>query len=192
MGRGEDTRSALLEAAQQIVLAEGPDRLTLDAVALRAGVSKGGVLYHFPSKEALLTGLLARAFETMKRWVDARVAGEAPGRGAIARAYIDFVRSVHESEQHMPTMGAALHACAALKRELLAPFYAELSQWLEQMVADGVPRDAAALVWLTLDGAWLNGVVGAFDLEASFFEAAEGALRLLERVVSEAVAEARP
>lgn len=190
--RRQDTRSSLLEAAQQIVLAEGAERLTLDAVAVRAGVSKGGVLYHFPSKDALLAGLLSRAFETMKRWVDTRVAGEAPGRGAIARAYIDFVRAVHDSRQEMPTMGAALYACAALKRELLAPFYAELSEWLERMVADGVPRDAAALVWLTLDGAWLNGVVGSFELEASFFEAAEGALRLLERVVSDAVAEAAP
>jgi AcrR family transcriptional regulator len=192
MSRGRDTRAALLESAQQIVLEEGPDRLTLDAVAARTGVSKGGVLYHFPSKDALLAGLLGRAFEAMKQWVDARVAGAAPGRGAIARAYIDFVRAMHGSEQGMPTMGAALYACAALKRELLAPFYAELSEWLERMVVDGVPRDAAGLVWLTLDGAWLNGVLGTFDMEASFFDAAEGALRLLEGVVSRAVAGADP
>lgn len=192
MARGEDTRSALLEAAQQIVMAEGPYRLTLDAVAARAGVSKGGVLYHFPNKDALLVGLLARAFETMKGWVEARVAGATPGQGAIARAYIDFVREVHGSERDMPTMGAALLACAALKRELLAPFHMELSDWLERMVEDGLPRDAAALVWLTLDGAWLNGVLGTFDLEASVFEAAEGALQLLERIVAEAVAGSAP
>ena len=34
--------------------------MTLDAVAQRAEVSKGGLLYHFPSKEALLQAMLAR------------------------------------------------------------------------------------------------------------------------------------
>lgn len=190
MARRPDTRAALLDAAQKIVLDGGAEGLTLDAVAAAAGVSKGGVLYHFPNKDALLSGLLARAFETMKRWVEIRVADAAPGQGAVARAYIDFVRAIHRSEG-MPTMGAALYACAALKPELLAPFYVELSEWLEGMVADGLPRPAAALVWLALDGAWLNGVVGTFDLAPSFFEAAEGALALLERVVEDAVTEAR-
>lgn len=191
MAKARDTRSALLDAAQEIVLASGPDRLTLDAVALKAGVSKGGVLYHFPNKDALLAGLLQRAFDTMKRWVEERVAHAKPGRGAVALAYIDFVRVVYRSETDMPTMGAALHACAALKRELLAPIYAELEEWFERMIADGVPRDVAALVWLTMDGAWLNGVVGAFDFDPSFFEAAEGALQQLEGIVAKAVTKAR-
>lgn len=189
MPRRSDTPSALLDAAQKIVLDAGPEGLTLEAVAAAAGVSKGGVLYHFRNKDALLSGLLGRAFETMKQWVEARVADAEPGQGAVAHAYIDFVRAIHRSEE-MPTMGAALYACAALKPDLLAPFYGELSEWLEGMVADGVPRPAAALVWLALDGAWLNGAVGTFELAPAFFAAAEGALALLERVVDDAVAEA--
>ena len=38
----------------------GPAATTLDAVAAAAHVSKGGLLYHFASKDALATGLLGR------------------------------------------------------------------------------------------------------------------------------------
>ena len=39
---------------------DGARALTLDAVAAEAGVSKGGVLYHFATKRALIDGLIAR------------------------------------------------------------------------------------------------------------------------------------
>ncbi|SWD32702.1 transcriptional regulator [Klebsiella pneumoniae] len=48
----------ILIAASEIVKEEGVVKLTLEAVAQRAGVSKGGLLYHFPSKEALIKGMV--------------------------------------------------------------------------------------------------------------------------------------
>src|SRR3712207_3868484 len=51
------TRETLLHAATQVILDRGVEALTLDAVAHQAGVSKGGLLYHFPNKNALVVGL---------------------------------------------------------------------------------------------------------------------------------------
>ncbi|MFC4224956.1 TetR/AcrR family transcriptional regulator [Lysinibacter cavernae] len=52
-------RERILEAYTSLLM-EGNERAaTLDAVAALAGVSKGGLLYHFPSKEALASGLIA-------------------------------------------------------------------------------------------------------------------------------------
>ena len=51
---GNNKRAFILEAAAGIVEASGAAHLTIDAVAAAASVSKGGVLYHFPSKQALL------------------------------------------------------------------------------------------------------------------------------------------
>src|SRR5262245_50162545 len=56
-------RDRILEAAEQLVADQGASNLTLDAVAQTAGVSKGGLLYHFPSKDALLIGMLDRHCE---------------------------------------------------------------------------------------------------------------------------------
>ncbi|NJK75275.1 MAG: helix-turn-helix transcriptional regulator [Microcoleus sp. SU_5_6] len=51
------TRETLLRAAAQVILDRGVEALTLDAVARQAEVSKGGLLYHFPNKNALVVGL---------------------------------------------------------------------------------------------------------------------------------------
>ncbi|EAE2866200.1 TetR family transcriptional regulator, partial [Listeria monocytogenes] len=51
-------KNNLLTAASEIVKEEGVVKLTLEAVAQRAGVSKGGLLYHYPSKEALIKGMV--------------------------------------------------------------------------------------------------------------------------------------
>ena len=51
-------RRELLDAAIAVIRRDGAQALTLDAVAAEAGVSKGGVLYHFGSKRALIDGLV--------------------------------------------------------------------------------------------------------------------------------------
>ncbi len=50
----------MLDAFENILIADGERTATLDATAKAAGVSKGGLLYHFGSKEELAAGLLDR------------------------------------------------------------------------------------------------------------------------------------
>jgi len=51
------TRREVLDAAARALVAHGPS-VSLDAVAKEAGVSKGGLLHHFRTKQALLAGLI--------------------------------------------------------------------------------------------------------------------------------------
>jgi len=60
MPRPPLARERVLDAFEAIVIAEGERAATLEATAKAAGVSKGGLLYHFASKEELATGLLER------------------------------------------------------------------------------------------------------------------------------------
>lgn len=53
-------KEKLLDAFEEILLERGENAATLDAVAKKADVSKGGLLYHFPSKAALVDGLASR------------------------------------------------------------------------------------------------------------------------------------
>lgn len=53
-------RERLFHAALAVALERGFGHVTMDAVARRAGVSKGGLLYHFPSKTHLVRALLER------------------------------------------------------------------------------------------------------------------------------------
>lgn len=54
--KSETSRERILEAATTIAVEDGPKQLTLDNVAKKCGMSKGGLIHHFPNKDALLTG----------------------------------------------------------------------------------------------------------------------------------------
>ena len=60
MSRPPLARERVLDAFEALLIEEGAPGATLDATARRADVSKGGLLYHFASKEELAQGLLER------------------------------------------------------------------------------------------------------------------------------------
>lgn len=60
MGKADDTRDRILDAFERLVLDHGERAGTIAATADAAGVSKGGLLYHFGSKAALVEGLAER------------------------------------------------------------------------------------------------------------------------------------
>jgi len=53
------TRDKIIDAAMSIVRDQGVAKLTLDEAAKVAGFSKGGVLYHFKTKDDLIRGMVA-------------------------------------------------------------------------------------------------------------------------------------
>lgn len=60
---GASTRDRILDAFEMLLVEGGGKIATLDAVAARAEVSKGGLLYHFPSKDAMVDAMLDRLKE---------------------------------------------------------------------------------------------------------------------------------
>src|SRR5690348_13483576 len=82
------TRGRLLEAACTVAERSGVAALTLDAVAAEARVSKGGLLYHFPSKEALLSGMVDMLCRTCRDLAAAAAQADPEPVGRSARAYL--------------------------------------------------------------------------------------------------------
>ena len=64
--RKRDSRELILQAAEEIVAKRGPAHLTLETAANEAKVSKGGLFYHFRSKEALLEAMIRRSMELLE------------------------------------------------------------------------------------------------------------------------------
>lgn len=89
MGRRQTIdRGALLDAAERVALREGAGQLTMDAVAAEAGVSKGGVLYAFPSKDALIDAMFTRVFAAFDAIADAVVAGSGDSPESRVRGHV--------------------------------------------------------------------------------------------------------
>src|SRR5690349_19054927 len=82
-----DTKTRILTAAETVVLERGVSALTLDAVAEAAGLSKGGLIYHFESKEALIRAMIARIGTCMQERMDRFCAADGQP-GTWTRAYL--------------------------------------------------------------------------------------------------------
>ncbi len=68
------SRDHILDIASLIASDHGASRITIDAVAKRAGVSKGGVMYHFNSKDELLAALVDRVTQiTLSRLAESEI-----------------------------------------------------------------------------------------------------------------------
>ncbi len=152
-------RSALLHAAATLVAQRGYAALTLDAVGAAVGVSKGGVLYHFPTKEALVAALLEElttAFETDQT---AAHAADPASPGAWTRAYVSATvgSTPGESEQ---VAAVALLAAVGYDPSLLEPIRARYDSWVERLDEDGLPGVDAHVVRLAADGLWTADLFG--------------------------------
>ena len=144
-----ETRETILDAAFRVARGGG-GRFTVDAVAREAGVSKGAVLHHFPSKEALAGGMLEHQLDEFDALIERRLAEEPEGEtGRWLRAY---VRASFEMGAGDPAVNDALLAAMATEPGLLSSFEGRFESWRRRAEADGVDRTKANLVRLAVDG----------------------------------------
>jgi AcrR family transcriptional regulator len=169
------TRDRILDAAETIVVRDGVARLTLDAAATQAGLSKGGVLYHFGTRDALVSGMVERlvaAFDAdLAEEVDRDAAAGGgsggdgsggPETGRYVRAYIRATVRPSQTPEDVrrERTSAAILAAMASEPELLAPLRASFDQWQQRLVDDGIDPVAATVARLAVDGLWLADVFG--------------------------------
>lgn len=65
-----ETIGQILTAAVAVIERIGVHNLTIDLVAAEAGISKGGVLHHFPTKTALVAAAMRQDLETLLMEID--------------------------------------------------------------------------------------------------------------------------
>jgi len=167
MGQARQTKERILRAAEDLVLGEGVASLTLERAAAAAGVSKGGILYHFPTREALVTAMVARLtdyFEDQLR----RHGADEEGPGAFTVAYVrcEATQTTNSEDERIDRLGAALLAALAANPSLLAPLAQAYERWQSRCEADGLPVTVATLVRLAADGLWLTELLGLGVLSA--------------------------
>jgi AcrR family transcriptional regulator len=144
-----ETRDKLLDAAARLLLRD-PSKLTLDAVAEEAGVSKGGLLYHFSSKGQLLDAVVDRWEASFQAEIDRAADGEP---GGWTRAYA--VTSAHDgTEQETREIDSGILAVLALQPERLEAVRARYASWQARMVDDGIDPVSATIVRLAAEGLW--------------------------------------
>jgi len=128
----------------------GSGRLTLDAVAERAGLSKGGLLYNFPTKEALLQGMVQRLVDEVSTEREALRAQAEPGRNLEARLCTAALLKLRQGRTKEVANG--LLAASAENPRLLDPVREVIKATLENLTATSDDLDAALVGWLVIEG----------------------------------------
>ncbi len=150
-GRGGNSREKLLDAAARLLLRD-PSKLTLDAVAAEAGVSKGGLLYHFASKDQLLDAVIDRWEGTFEDQIEA-TAAEDPTPGGWTRAFMEAIaRDGLDPEAREVDSG--ILAAMVLNPERLDAVRARYETWRERLGQDGIDEVDATIVRLAAEGLW--------------------------------------
>jgi AcrR family transcriptional regulator len=153
-------RDRVLGAFEALLISDGERASTLDAVAARAGVSKGGLLYHFASKDALIVGLLER--------LEALVAVDIERMRAAPAGAVDyFIRTSVASAGSPNELERAIVACSCLAqgahpevRGVLRRVQAAWLSVLAEVIDDPV---VARVVMLVGDGLYFNSATGLSD-----------------------------
>ncbi len=152
--RSQVSREKLLAAAETVILEKGVAHLTLDAVAAESGISKGGLLYHFASKDALVVALVENLVASIEADLEKAFAAEPEGPGRATRAMIaeSAGRTTPGILERRERVGAALLAAAGNNPELLAPLQRAFTKWMKELGDDGLPPGVPMVVAAALDG----------------------------------------
>ncbi|MUN64324.1 TetR family transcriptional regulator [Kocuria sediminis] len=177
MPRPPAARDKLLAAFEQLVLAEGERAATLDAVAGAAGVSKGGLLYHFPHRRALVDATLQRLEELLQLDLEAMAA--AP-EGA-ARYFL--VTSLFEDSQLDRALVVASRLAQSGDENARASLQRLGEAWYALILADVGDPVVATAVQQMGDGLYHNASIGLLpDGSAQRHTILENLLAVVDRL----------
>ncbi|OAF12731.1 MULTISPECIES: TetR/AcrR family transcriptional regulator [Bradyrhizobium] len=160
--RSERSRNAALEAAIAIIARDGPGRLTLDAIARESGLSKGGVMHQFRTKEAVLKALLERQmayFEEFSTGYMAKVSETSANPNLATQ-----LATVREAATSPNSAALALVAAMVENPRLMA---LPREREMERMAAireEAADPDLAMLRWAGAMGLLLSSLFGMSPL----------------------------
>ncbi|SDJ50543.1 TetR/AcrR family transcriptional regulator [Salimicrobium halophilum] len=152
----------ILDAASRIVSQQGIFNLTLEAVAKEAGISKGGLLYHFKTKEALVSGMVKHLTDNYREKIEAHVEADPEEIGRWTRAFLNVTfNHVYPNKD----WNAGLLAAKAVNPALLKPLHDAYKDWQHKIENDGLDPTDATLIRLSTDGIWLSELFDVYQIE---------------------------
>lgn len=151
-------RDLILDAAAGIISESGIDAVTYESLAEAAGMSKSGMVYHFPSRRELFLGIHRHLATQWERELEDAAGGKAEDVDAAAR-----LRAIVMTLSHSASRAELLVQLDVGSDPAFAEVWAEVDQrWMPsaaEITDPGVDGDlarAAYLVQVAADGLWVH------------------------------------
>ena len=153
---GTGTRERILDALRHVLASGGASAVTLESVAAQAGLSKGGLLYHFKTKQSLYDGLLDAALVEVTAAMAERTARLSP-----AHAYLDYALPESEEEAaYTAALIAAVRADDAVGPDAAERLAETFRRWDAPLLAGVADPILAETIRLVGHGLYLGAVAG--------------------------------
>ncbi|AQQ52398.1 TetR/AcrR family transcriptional regulator [Planococcus lenghuensis] len=157
MGENGTKREQVLAAAVKVVRESGAAQLTLEAVASKAGVSKGGLLYHFPNKEILIQAMVDELMDGYVADIEERVAIDRHPHGKWSRAYVE---STFQELEDGFNMSSGLLAALFMNPALLSKLREQYAIWQKKIGREESDSIRPVIARLAADGLWFAEIFG--------------------------------
>ncbi|MEV0251832.1 TetR family transcriptional regulator [Nocardia sp. NPDC050712] len=157
-----DSRNKILDGALDLLRADGGGTVTLDAAAKQAGLTKPGLMYHFPTKEALMLAVVDHvAARWEQRLLDhlGKPAHEATAAQRI-RSYVEVALTGSFDRADF-----AIFADAVYRTALTTAWIARFEPWLTlPPELSGTERARLTAARLLADGYWTAAATDVFPV----------------------------
>jgi AcrR family transcriptional regulator len=145
-----NARDRILNAVLAITEKSGVGHLSLEAIARQAGVSKGGLLYHFPTKKSLMRALVEHHLSlTEQAIVEAELTARSPN--AVATALVRVSRKMCDVKKPPRAQEGALAAFVE-DPSLFDPIRAHHRRVAERLRVSAADPDLSLIALLALEG----------------------------------------
>jgi AcrR family transcriptional regulator len=156
--RSERSRNVALDAALVIIARDGPGRLTLDSIARESGLSKGGVMHQFRTKEGVLKALLERQMAHFGEF-STRYRAKAGAASANPELATD-IATVREATNTQNSAALALLAAMVESPDLMAVTRESDLKNIAAIKAEAADPELAMLRWAAARGLMLGALFG--------------------------------
>lgn len=150
------SRTAILDAAVAVVEAHGITAVTFDSVAAAAGITRGGILYHFPSREDLVGAIHHRAADRWEKQLEA-ACGKAADEATPRERLVAYIRVCATSA----TPGELQMLLDSGHNEHHGAWAQVIERWVPAHSGAGPQADVGphTIALLAADGLWVSEAI---------------------------------
>lgn len=146
----ERVKKSIIENAMFLAAERGVNGISIQTVATRSGITKGGVFHHFANKQILIEAMLEALIQQLDDRISVAMEKDVIQYGRFTRAYIDVTLS---SEFGVDTLWSALSMTVMTDKS----FSDKWDYWLAQRLLQHADTDQSIelkILRYAADGLW--------------------------------------
>ena len=156
-----ENRKLILEAAIELANKLELSQISFDALSKKSGLSKGGIIHHFPTKEAIFDTLFKENFKEYQNWVQEELKSEDMPNPSIALLRVTLRKCNEESYRKLMKV---IYKCLVNNEQ-----YCQLwNEWFSECIIKDLDEDSeikTLLGSLVAIGIWNMNTLGLHKIE---------------------------